>query len=154
MTKRVVFLDIDGPMIPFSMMLVDRLAARNRVIPQIPVAVVKRLCERADAKVVFNTTHNTPIDGIPDIDLALVAAGLPRELIHTDKMTNYPRIHREQAVLWWLHEHKEVEDWIAFDDTLFTERENLIWVDPDAGLHLKHLNIALDRWGVPQFLVM
>jgi hypothetical protein len=141
-------------MIPFSMMLVDRLAARNRIIPQIPVAVVRRVCERADAKVVFNTTHNTPLEGVADIDVAMVSAGLPGVLIHPDKMTIYPSIARDLAVTEWLHRHPEVEDWIAFDDTRFTDAENLIWVDPDAGLHLKHLNVALDRWGVSQFLVM
>lgn len=152
--NRVVFLDIDGPIIPFSMLLVNRMASHQRIIPEITVAVIREICDRSGAKVVFNTTHNTPISGVPDIDDAMVTAGLPRDAIHKDKMTSYPMISRGLAVKDWLHRHPEVDEWIAFDDARFTDDENLIWVDPDAGLHLGHLNLALDRWGCSQFLVL
>ena len=75
-------------------------------------------------------------------------------MIHPDMKTKYPSIPRDQAVLEWLHRHPEATDWIAFDDARFTDKDNLIWVDPDAGLHLGHLNRALDRWGCTQFLVL
>jgi len=152
--NRVIFLDIDGPIIPYSMFLVDRMASFNRIIPPITVAVVREICKRADAKVVFNTTHNTPFDGVDDIEIALVKAGLPEDYIHPDMKTRYPQIPRDQAVLEWLSRHPETEDWIAFDDVKFTEKDNLIWIDPDAGLHLTHLNKALDRWQCSQFLVL
>jgi hypothetical protein len=153
-TNRVVFLDIDGPMIPYSMFLVDRMASYNRVFPAITVAVIREVCERGDAKVVFNTTHNTPFDGVPDIDVAMVNAGFPREMIHADMKTQYPQIPRGLAVTEWLRRHPEVTDWIAFDDVKFTDADNLIWINPDAGLHLEHLNVALDRWNCSQFLVL
>lgn len=154
MTKRVIFLDIDGPIIPYSMFLLDSMCSFHRVIPPITVAVVREVCKRAEAKVVFNTTHNQPFRDIPDIEDAVCAAGLPREYLHDDMKTRYPGITRSTAVLEWLNRHPEVEDWIAFDDVNFTDKDNLIWVDPDAGLHLTHLNIALERWKCPQFLVM
>jgi len=154
MINRVLFLDIDGPIIPFGMFLVDRMASANRIIPQIPVAVVREVCVRAKMKVVFNSTHNTPFVGVPNIDDAMVAAGLPRDAIHPDKMTRYPSLSRADAVRDWLHRHPEVNEWVAFDDARFTDDDNLIWVDPDAGLHLAHLNIVLERFNSPQFLVL
>jgi hypothetical protein len=152
--SRIVFLDIDGPIIPYSMFLIERMCSWHRVIPAIPVAVVREICKRGDAKVVFNTTHNNAIDGVDDIEVAIVKAGLPEDMIHADMKTKYPSIPRDLAVLEWLSRHSEVTDWIALDDAKFTDKDNLIWVDPDAGLHLGHLNTALGRWGCPQFLVL
>jgi len=152
--NRVVFLDIDGPIIPFSMYLVNRMASHHRIIPKIPIAVVNELCKRGNAKVVFNTTHNNNWDGVPDIDVACVRAGLSPENIHHDTKTRYPQISRDQAVIDWLKKHPETTDWVAFDDAKFIEDERLVWVDPDAGLHLGHLNQVLDRWNIPQFLVL
>lgn len=70
-TNKVIFLDIDGPTIPASYFLVDNMASWNRRFPDTTVAVIKRLCERTGAKVVFNTTHNRPFKGVDDIDVAL-----------------------------------------------------------------------------------
>lgn len=154
MSKRVIFLDIDGPVIPFSMFLINRMASHDRVLAPIPVAVVREICKRADAKVVFNTTHNSPAAGVDDIEVAIVKAGLPASALHSDVKTIYPQIDRDLAVGEWLNRHPEVEDWIAFDDVRFTDKDNLIWVDPDAGLHLGHMNAALDRWNCTQFLVL
>lgn len=152
--NRIVFLDIDGPIIPFSAFLLDKMCSWHRIIPAIPVAVVAEVCKRSGAKVVFNTTHNTPMKDIDDIEIAIVKAGLPVEMIHPDIKTKYPSLPRDVAVIEWLHRHLEVDDWIAFDDARFTKANNLIWVDPDAGLHLGHLNEALNRWGCTQFLVL
>lgn len=152
--KRIVFLDIDGPIIPYSMFLVDRMCSWQRIIPAVTVAVVREVCKRGDAQVVFNTTHNTAIDGVDDIEIACIKAGLPEDAVHPDMKTKYPQIARDLAVLEWLSRHPEVEDWIAFDDVRFTDKDNLIWIDPDAGLHLGHLNTALGRWGCTQFLIL
>lgn len=156
MPNRVVFLDIDGPIIPYSMFLIDRNCSFGRNIPPIPVAVVNEVCRRAGAKVVFNTTHNTALDGVDDIEVAMVKAGLLQEYIHPDMKTKYPSISRDMAVIEWLNRHPETSDkeWIAFDDVRFTKNPNLILVDPDGGLHLGHLNAACNRWNCPQFLVM
>lgn len=152
--NRVVFLDIDGPIIPYSAFLLDRMCSWQRIIPPIPVAVVREVCRRGNAKLVFNTTHNTPMKDIDDIEIALVKAGFPEDLIHPDMKTKYPSISRSMAVLEWLSRHSETTDWIAFDDAKFTDADNLIWVHPDAGLHLGHLNEALNRWNIPQFIVL
>lgn len=154
MPNRAVFLDIDGPIIPYSQFLVDRNCSFGRIIPAIPVACVNMVCQRGGAKVVFNTTHNNPLPLVDDIEIAMVKAGLKEEYIHPDMKTKYPAISRENAVYEWLNRHPETDDWIAFDDVKFTNLDNLIWVDPDGGLHLGHVNRALNRWNAPQFLVM
>lgn len=151
---KVVFLDIDGPMIPATMFLVDRMASYHRRFPPTTVAVINRLCEETGAKIVFNTTHNRPFDGVPDIGAALVEQGLDAEHIHSDGHTRYPDIPRDLAVKEWLKRHPEALDWIALDDTKFTDAENLIWVDPEAGLHLGHLNQGIRALGGKPVLVL
>jgi hypothetical protein len=153
MSERIIFLDIDGPIIPGGAYLLDPMCSHNRIIPEIPVAIVREACKRGNAKVVFNTTHNRSWDGVDDIEVAMVKAGFPAEYIHPDTKTHYPETRRDEAVQEWLSRHPEVKDWIAFDDAKFTEADNLIWVDPDAGLHLGHLAAAMKRWSGRPFLV-
>lgn len=152
---KVIFLDIDGPMIPASYFLVDNMASWKRRFPETTVAVIRELCIRTGAKVVFNTTHNMPFKDTDDIDVALEKQGLDREHIHeTDLATKYPDLARDLAVKDWLHRHPEVTEWIALDDVKFTDDDRLIWVDPDAGVHLGHLNAAIERLGGKPVIVL
>lgn len=147
MSEKVIFLDIDGPMIPSTMCLVDRMASWKRRFPETTVAVIRELCERTGAKVVFNTTHNVPIPDVDDIHIALSKAGLDGAHYHADRHTLYPQIDRALAVKEWLARHPEVEDWIALDDVKFTTDERLIFVDSDSGVTIQHLNMGIDRLG-------
>jgi len=153
MTK-VVFLDIDGPMIPATVFLYDRMASFERRFPPTTVAVVNKLCERTGAKIVFNTTHNLPIPEVDDIDVALVKQGLSADHLHDDHHTKYPTIDRKAAVEEWLARHPEVTDWVALDDVHFTDDERLIFIDSDAGLHLGHLNLAIDQLGGQRVIML
>lgn len=144
----IILLDVDGPVIPATQMLVDPMSSWDRIVPTTTVAVLSRLCERTGAKIVFNSTHNDPWEWAPDIVDALVRAGLDRSHVHpTHDRTAYPAVPRAQAAAEWLAAHPEVDDWIAFDDVAFIDDPRLIWVDPEAGLHLGHLNKALVRFG-------
>lgn len=145
---KVIFLDIDGPMIPATMFLVDKMASWHRLFPATTVAVMNRLCADTGAKIVFNTTHNEAMKNVDDIEVALVKQGLDAAHLHpSDLKTAYPDERRGAAVKTWLAKHPEVTTWIALDDSRFTDEPNLIWVDPDAGLHVGHLNAALYKLG-------
>ena len=145
--ERVIFLDIDGPMIPCAMYLIDHLCSIKRMMSPPAVAVLKELCKRTGAKVVFNTTHNSPTGEAPDIEVALQMAGLPAECIHpTAPKTRYPSLPRDLAVKEWLAAHPGA-DWIALDDVKFTDDPRLILIHPDEGLHTGHLNDALEHYG-------
>ena len=152
---KIIFLDIDGPMIPATMFLIERDCSFERKFPPTTIAVLNEICKRTEAKIVFNTTHNTPFDGVPDIEVALVNQGLNKDYLHpTDLKTQYPQYPRDLAVKVWLRRHPEVTDWIALDDVRFTEEPNLIWVDPDAGLHTGHLQSAIEKLGGKPFLIL
>jgi hypothetical protein len=150
----VIFLDIDGPMIPATMFLIDRMCSFNRNFPATTIAVVNDLCKRTGAKIVFNTTHNRPFNGVPDIDVALVEQGLNAAHLHDDKHTLYPSIPRDVAIKEWLARHDEVEAWVAIDDVLCADPEHMILVDPDAGVHVGHLNDAVRILGGKPCLIL
>lgn len=152
---RVVILDIDGPMIPTTHVLVEDMAFWDRRFPAGTIAVMNTLCAESGARIVLNTTHNTPRSDAPDIEKALVAQGLnPAHLHPTDPKTRYPDLRRAEAAADWLARHPEVTDWVAFDDAAFTQEPNLIWVDPDSGVTLDHLNQALERFGCNPIIVL
>lgn len=153
--NKVIFLDIDGPMIPATMHLIDNMCSWQRRFPETTVAVLERLCERTGAKIVFNTTHNRSMEGVPDIEVALMDHNFSGEHIHpTDPKTAYPRAPRRCAVEDWLAAHPEVTHWVALDDARFTDDERLIWVDPDAGLHIGHLNLAIEKLGGEPVIIL
>ncbi|WP_037476811.1 HAD domain-containing protein [Sphingobium sp. ba1] len=152
-TPRVIFLDIDGPMIPGTMFLIDRMCSFHRVFPATTIAVINEVCKRTGAKVVLNTTHNRPFENVPDIVDAMVNFGFDRGHFHAFPKTMYPDIPRDLAVKEWLNKRGDC-DWIAFDDARFTDDERLIWIDPDCGLHLGYLNDALERFGEAPCLIL
>lgn len=148
MSEKIIFLDIDGPMIPATMLLVDPMSSAHRAFPPTTIAVLNKLCERTGAKVVFNTAHNVSWDGAPNIESAIVAGGLEQQHIRAaDFKTMYPDIPRDVAVRSWLKNHADVSEWVAIDDTMFIDDERLVFVDSDAGLHVGHLNQAIEKLG-------
>lgn len=152
--ERIIFLDIDGPMIPSYQYLINRSCSHYREMAPGPIACLNELCERSGAKVVFNTTHNQTWEWAPDIQHAMTAHGFRREFIReTDFKTRYPSLARDLAVKEWLAQHGPV-DWLAFDDSRFTEDDRLIWVDADQGLNLSHINEAADRWSLKPWIVL
>lgn len=166
--QRIIFLDIDGPVIPSSQFFVDKHASYSRVFAPSCLAIVKRLLEDADAKLVTNSTHNV-LDRCLDWDVPdgarfdlrqdLVAAGIPKERIHDDWRTLYPHggkfsgsINRLDAINAWQAENGEA-DWIAFDDCDFGH-ERLILVDYDYGISTPHYNKAAEIFGIKPFIVL
>ena len=152
---KVIFLDIDGPMIPATMHLVDRMCSFKRMFPETTVAVINELCKRTGAVIVFNTTHNRPFKDVPDIADALVAHGLKAEHLHpSDANTLYPDIPRDIAIKEWLARHDEAQDWVAIDDCLCADEDHMVLVDPDAGVHIGHLNDAARILGAAPCLIL
>lgn len=153
--ERIIFLDIDGPMIPASYYLVHRDCSHKRKFPETQIALLNELCERAGAKIVFNSTHNQSWDWVEDIDVAIVRAGfMPYHIRKTDFKTRYPSLPRDLAVTEWLANHNPNADWIAIDDVRFTDDERLFWVDADTGVTLRHLNDIADHWRLKPWIVL
>lgn len=152
---KIIFLDIDGPMIPATMYLIDQYAGFRRIFPETTVAVLKRMCENTGAKLVINSTHNTCIESreVDGFTIHTVEETLKRnhgftdDHFHPDSRTRYPAVNRLTAVTDWLALHPEVTDWVAIDDNNFTDNERLILVNPDTGIGVDVLNKVCEKLG-------
>lgn len=51
-TPRIIFLDIDGPMIPGTRYLINRSCSFDRDFPAETIAVINEVCHRTGAKIV------------------------------------------------------------------------------------------------------
>ena len=140
---KIIFLDIDGPMIPsYCYLLYGNYASLNRSFSPISVGLINLLCRLDDEiKIVFNTSHNV------DEQFMLKAAireGIVAATIHTDYMTKFPlrTLNRKEAVLEWLDEHVNITHWCYFDDANYIDHPNHILVNFDEGINAKHFEIA------------
>lgn len=138
----IVFLDVDGPVIPARMHLCKRKG--NWLPPSCPsaLAILDRLCRKAGARIVMNSSHNQDVDGITHAQRIL---GRTARHLHPDWRTAYPYglddyqadLTRQGAVHAWLRAHRSVRRYVVFDDLRLPMRR-AIWVDPETGLSLVH----------------
>jgi len=154
--QKVLFLDVDGPLIPSTTFFVNPAASKHRHLSPYAVAIVNRLCEDAKAKIVMNTYHNS--DGLKLRDDLLVN-GIKEEVLHPEWQTKYPHgllsaemATRLAAIQEWEARNGEA-DWLAFDDSHFTQDPRLILVDFDAGITTKEYMKARKAWGLSTFMV-
>ena len=145
MNTSIIFLDIDGPMIPARAYLRpddddDGKGFNKTPFDPIAANILRRLCERFDpCKIVTNTSWNT----IPERLLAkMEEAGLVEHtFIHAKGVrsgTEYPRIpNRLIAIETWIGEHGHIvgkePNWVAFDDQPIMH-ERAIAINPDDGI--------------------
>lgn len=152
--EKIVFLDIDGPMIPTSWYLQNNMASLDQDFSPQCVAVLKELIDRSGAKIVFNSTHSRDLyprghekDKYPGLIPQMKKFGFTDDNFHQNIRTNYPNgSDRLDCIEAWLAVNKEITNaketlWVAFDDALM-EHKRAIWVDPDFGLGLPHFNRA------------
>lgn len=144
MSQKIIFLDVDGTLIPTSMFLVTSAATRECHIPDTHVALINELCHITGAKLVMNTTHSRPSQWVPSIIERLIEQGIKREYFHhTRPNTAYPNISRQEAISAWIHEEEGPVKWVALDDVFCAPETNMVRVDPNAGVTVADINSAI-----------
>jgi len=150
--QRIIFLDIDGPVIPAGMYLIDRACSFDRRASPVCIATINHIAKNSGAKIVMNTTHN--MNGA--LMLAdMVREGIKVEYLHEKApMTQYPNTSRWMAIEMWQFDNG-MADWVALDDAEFTQDERLIWVDFNVGVHPGHYNQIADLkdWGMTKVFI-
>ena len=119
--SNIIFLDVDGPLIPTRQYLTDRHIFDHEfghyVYDSVAVGMYNKLCKECDAKIVFNSSHNT--FGEDKIRYAAVKNGFNEEFLHKDLITKFPSytIRRSDGVTSWLVDHaKDVKRHVVIDD--------------------------------------
>ena len=139
--KRVIFLDIDGPMIPLRLYVRgDRMRHPNGTFLFDPIGVwmINHLCQETDAQVVFNTAHCEN----PAEILHIQANTNAIERVHPEIKTKYMTSvnNRANAIMEFVLRHN-IKDWTVFDDYDMNLKRQVV-VDFDIGITIKDMETA------------
>lgn len=116
--QKIIFLDIDGPMIPLSSYIFTRNPSFDQILDDRCVDVLHAVIAASGAKIVFNTTHNRmldPTDTWPGLRGVFHYRGFTPEYFAAVDHTLYPDVDRLTAIKKWQAENGEA-NWVAFDD--------------------------------------
>jgi hypothetical protein len=159
MTQRIIFLDIDGPVINTPCFWVDGMASLHRsVMNTQAIGILNRLAKLASARIVTNSTHNyftVPETGRTLKD-DLIKWGLKEEYIHDNWRTDFPwpdwgdgqSIHRRMKGIFGWQEDNGVSDWICFDDETFVDDGRLFVIDFDCGIDYNVYLSVCEHWKI------
>lgn len=114
MTK-IIFLDIDGPMIPMRAYYLPKQTKIVSVFDPCAVGLLNRLLQFSGAKIVISSTWGTQGRKVC-ADLLRKNKISPTHL-HKDWIT--PRkmsSARHHEINWWLRDHPDVVDYVALED--------------------------------------
>jgi len=139
MPQKIIFLDIDGPMIPDTSFLFNVNCSFEQELDERCVKILRRIVDDSKAKIVFNSTHNAALyESTHYVGLLkrFVEAGF-KDDIHETLCTAYPEITRMEAITKWLSDYGEDQClWVAFDDEKIDHKRAFL-VDQDTGLGLR-----------------
>lgn len=151
--NKVIFLDIDGPVIPIDVPMYESIY-RTTCNPE-SIEYLNLLCDETGAKIVTNSMHNYEDWFDSELRDDLVAWGLDEKFIHDSWRTIFPRIDYKKvnspvrgigrlvAIHDWINRHGE-SSWVCFDDRKFSEIANLVHIEDGRGIKAHHFNSALD----------
>jgi hypothetical protein len=142
LATRILFLDIDGPMIPTrALFLQDGKLAT--VFDQVAVAMLTNVLDATKAKIVISSTF--AVHGLERTRKLLTDNGVPLRHLHDDWTCRTPMAScREQEIHFWLARHIEVEKWAVLDDGALVI-DNLVRVDNADGMMSRHHTELMER---------
>lgn len=155
---RIIFQDIDGPLIPHRMYFHGGrwydLVTKSFYFDPIAVGMINSLCHQCDAKVVFNSAHNVNSQEI----MHHQAKCNSLLHMHEDCTTIFPNgADRLGGIHDWLDRHMgEVESWCVIDDMDVGTRKQ-VKVDYNIGMTIHnfaeaHLILTGKPWTPPLFI--
>ena len=163
---RIIFIDIDGPIINTPCYYLDLNCSLERsVMNTQALGYVTRLAKLGKAKIVTNTTHNTMdiedlLTGVKrTVKDDLVKWGIDPKLFHDDWHTSYPNPQggkygqfgqphgRLRAIEQWQDVNGQV-DWVCFDDEPFTDDSRLVQIDFEMGIDFFAFETACKLWNL------
>lgn len=162
---KIIFLDIDGPVISSGCYGIDPMCSFKRsVMNTNAIGYLNFLCKFTDAKIVTNSSHNPEktnrykldmetmnpvVSHTVDLKDDLIKHGVKKEYFHESWKTNFPdpnnyyggQEERLTAIIEW-QKYNGNCNWVCFDDILFTKDERLILVEFEHGITYNNANKA------------
>ena len=151
--NKIIFLDIDGPVIPIDVPVRDSVF--RTVCNKDSIEYLNLLCNETSAKVVTNSMHNYEDWIGTDLRDDLIKWGLDENFIHESwriifPMIDYRKVNskvrgigRLVAIEHWINYHGD-SSWVCFDDRKFSDLANLVHIEDGRGIKAHHFDSALD----------
>lgn len=122
MTKnnKIIFVDIDGPMIPFRAYYLPNQTKIVSLFDPCAVALLNKLIEESGAGIVISSTwqsqgYETCIEVFKDNGIV----GIFHDDWNTERKLSSSRT---QEISWWLNDHPEITHYVALDDELLDSK--------------------------------
>lgn len=172
--QRIIFLDIDGPVIPAPIYYLDGNVLFNRsFMSTTALGYISRLATLGKALIVTNSAHNwfNTGEGSPDyipvrnLKQDLIRHGLKENQFHDIWRTEFPNPRNRKfsesdpsgrmlAINNWIEDNGPA-DWIGFDDEKYTSNKRLIHIDFELGIDYKAFVKACKVWDIdPNSLII
>lgn len=142
MAMNIIFLDVDGPLIPGRMYYSPHATFDKQrglfLWDHVAVGMIIELCKKHHAKVVFNTAHNERDSNLMHRKANL--NGLSSEFIHEDCRTLYMinDSTKREAISAWMSDHThEYEYHVVIDDDILNIK-NHVKVDFNIGMTIEN----------------
>lgn len=115
MQKAVIFVDVDGPMIPVRAMYLPTQTSISSAFDPCAASMLLKLVDQTNASIVISSVRRK--DGYERCVELFESNGIPSSLFHEDWRTS-PESGRTRSaeIADWLQRHPEVEQWVALDD--------------------------------------
>lgn len=137
---KVLFLDFDGPMIPFRNWVLTPLAYQKyEKFDPVAVATVLLALTNSGAKLVISSSWREI--GYDEICKVLEDNGISRDCLHSDwaipELVNHSMVDRPIEIRAWLSKHPEIQKYVVVDDAKM-DIENLVHVTSENGILYEH----------------
>lgn len=115
MSDKIVFLDIDGPMIPYRCLVMPGQTGIMTIFDPVAVSLLNHLCEEHGWKIVLHTSW-VRIMGGEETFKHCVQQGIKAQHFHSDAFCDENIHWRYTRVAKWLEQHPEVTQYAMLDD--------------------------------------
>jgi len=112
---KIIFLDIDGPMIPYRAMFLPGQTRVMTVFDPIAVSFINNLCKEHGWKVVLHSSWIRIMGGEYTLNHC-INQGIKAEHFHADAYCDENINWRYTRVAKWLKDHPEVTEYAIVDD--------------------------------------
>lgn len=144
--EKVLFLDIDGPMIPRRAFYLPKQTLVVSKFDPVAVALLNSVLDKTGAKLVVSSTWGNL--GIEVVKPSFEENGISWDQVHQDwvtprKLTD-SRVHQ---IRMWLDKHPGIDLWASLDDENLDLDGRNVHVSFDDGMLLKHYHKLLELLG-------
>jgi len=138
MTDKIIFLDIDGPMIPYRALFLPGQTTPMELFDPVAVSLLNNLCSSFGWKIVVHSSWIWMLGGDYTINHC-VKQGIKPEHFHTESYCKQDINWRYDRVAEWLNRHPEVIDYAIVDDEPFKDSLNFKYPE-GMSLHMVLVN--------------